>query len=319
MLLFLDVEVIRDMDWCPRPNNGTVVTVGQYDGVHRGHRAVIAEMHRMAAERGCKTAVVTFDAHPASIVRPDSAPLLLTTLEHKLELLAETGVDYTLVVRFDEAQSKVPPEEFIQSVLIECLKARAVTVGADFHFGNQRRGNIEMLRSIGEAEGYSVYGLPLVKQLVGNRGVISSTEVRASLADGDIDKANRLLGRPFEVRSIVSPGDRRGRTIGFPTANLPMDSQYQVPVDGVYAAYYERPDGTIHPAAVNIGRRPTFYEFAERSLIEAHLIGFRGDLYDESAKLRFIKRLRGERKFDGIDSLRTQLAIDIEDATSALS
>jgi len=307
------------MDWCPRPNNGTVVTVGEYDGVHRGHRAVIAEMHRMAAERGCKTAVVTFDVHPASIVRPDSAPLLLSTLEHKLELLAETGVDYTLVVHFDEAQSKVPPEEFIQSVLIECLKVRAVTVGADFHFGNQRRGNIEMLRSIGEAEGYDVYGLPLVKQLTGNGDIISSTEIRSCLAAGDIDKTNRLLGRPFEVRSIVSPGDRRGRTIGFPTANLPMDPQYQVPADGVYAAYYERPDGTIHPAAVNIGRRPTFYEFAERSLIEAHLIGFRGDLYDEQAKLRFIKRLRGEKKFDGIDSLRTQLAIDIEDAASALS
>ena len=204
-------------------------------------------------------------------------------------------------------------------MLIECLQVKAVTVGADFHFGNQRRGNIEMLKAVGEREGYDVYGLPLVKQLTGNGDVISSTEIRASLVEGDIERTNRLLGRPFEVRSIVSPGDRRGRTIGFPTANLPMDPQYQVPADGVYAAYYERPDGTVHAAAVNIGRRPTFYEFAERSLIEAHLIGFRGDLYDEPARLRFIKRLRGEKKFDGIDALRTQLTIDIEDAASALA
>ncbi len=306
------------MDWCPRPDNGTVVTVGEYDGVHRGHRAVIGEMHRMAAERGCKTAVVTFDVHPASVVRPESAPLLLSTLEHKLELLAETGVDYTLVVHFDEAQSKEPPEDFIQAVLIDCLQVRAVTVGADFHFGKDRRGNVEMLRSIGRDVGYEVYGLPLVKQLTGTGDVISSTSIRRALADGDIDKANRLLGRPFEVRAVVSPGDRRGRTIGFPTANLPMDPQFQIPADGVYAAWYERPDGTVFPAAVNIGKRPTFYEFAERSLIEAHLIGFRGDLYDENAKLRFVKRLRGEKRFDGIDALRAQLELDIAEAAAIL-
>lgn len=306
------------MDWCPRPENGTVVTVGEYDGVHRGHRAVIAEMHRMAAERGCKTAVVTFDVHPASIVRPESAPLLLCTLEHKLELLAETGVDYTLVVHFDEAQSKVPPEEFIQSVLIDCLRARAVTVGADFHFGKNRRGNVELLRAVGVEAGYEVYGLPLVKQLTGGGDIISSTSIRRALSEGDIATANRLLGRQFEVRATVTPGDRRGRTIGFPTANLPTDPQFQLPADGVYAAWYERQDGSVHPAAVNIGKRPTFYESAERSLIEAHLIGFRGDLYDEQARLRFVARLRGEVRFDGIDALKRQLELDIAEAAAVL-
>jgi len=312
------MEIIRDMDWCPTPENGTVVTVGEYDGVHRGHRAVIAEMHRMAAERGCRTAVVTFDVHPASVVRPDSAPLLLSTLEHKLELLAETGVDYTLVVHFDEAQSRVPPEDFINSVIVECLHARAVTVGADFHFGKDRKGNVELLRSIGQSAGYEVYGLPLVKQLTGDGDVISSTSIRAALTGGDIDMANRLLGRTFEVRGVVVAGDRRGRTIGFPTANIPLDPQYQLPADGVYAGWYERDDGTIHPAAVNIGRRPTFYESADSSLIEAHLIGFRGDLYGERARLRFVARLRGEQKFDGIDALRAQLEVDVQQATKIL-
>ena len=312
------MEIIRDMDWCPRPENGTVVTVGEYDGVHRGHRAVIGEMHRMAAERGCRTGVVTFDVHPASVIQPDSAPMLLGTLEHKLELLAETGVDYTVVVRFDHAQSRVSPEDFINTVLVDCLKVRAVTVGADFHFGKDRRGNVEMLRAVGEVAGYEVYGLPLVKELTGTGDVISSTSIRKALSEGDVEKANRLLGRRFEVRGVVRAGDRRGRTIGFPTANIPTDPQYQIPADGVYAAFYERPDGAIHPAAVNVGRRPTFYEFAERSLIEAHLIGFRGDLYDESARLRFVARMRGEKKFDGIDQLRTQLELDIEQATKIL-
>jgi riboflavin kinase/FMN adenylyltransferase len=313
------VEIIRDMAWCPVLEHGSVVTVGEYDGVHRGHRTVISEMHRMAAERGCATAVVTFDRHPASVVRPESAPLLLCDLDHKLELLAETGVDYTLVVEFDERQAAVPAEDFARSVLVDCLQARAVVVGADFHFGQGRRGNVDTLRAVGEQHGYEVVGLPLVKQLTGEGEVISSTSIRAALAAGDVERAHRLLGRPFEVRGIVSPGDRRGRTIGFPTANLPTGADLQVPADGVYAAWYVRPDGTQYPAAVNVGRRPTFYDFADRSLIEAHLIGFRGDLYDEAAKLRFVRRLRGERRFEGVDDLTAQLRKDVEDASKVLA
>ncbi len=313
------MEIIRDMAWCPVLEHGSVVTVGEYDGVHRGHRTVISEMHRMAAERGCATAVVTFDRHPASVVRPESAPLLLCDLDHKLELLAETGVDYTLVVEFDERQAAVPAEDFARSVLVDCLQARAVVVGADFHFGQGRRGNVDTLRAVGEQHGYEVVGLPLVKQLTGEGEVISSTSIRAALAAGDVERAHRLLGRPFEVRGIVSPGDRRGRTIGFPTANLPTGADLQVPADGVYAAWYVRPDGTQYPAAVNVGRRPTFYDFADRSLIEAHLIGFRGDLYDEAAKLRFVRRLRGERRFEGVDDLTAQLRKDVEDASKVLA
>ena len=313
------MEIIRDPAWSPALEQGSVVTVGEYDGVHRGHRTVISEMHRMAAERGCATAVVTFDRHPATIVRPESAPLLLCDLDHKLELLAETGVDYTLVVEFTPEQAEVPAEMFARQVLVNCLQARAVVVGADFHFGQGRRGNVETLGAVGEEFGYEVVGLPLVKQLTGEGEVISSTSIRAALSEGDVEKAHRLLGRPFEVRGVVTPGDRRGRTIGFPTANIPTTPDLQVPADGVYAAWYVRDDGAQYPAAVNIGKRPTFYDDAERSLIEAHLIGFRGDLYGESAKVRFVRRLRGEKKFDGIDSLKQQLVKDVADAAKCLA
>ncbi|MAO73475.1 MAG: bifunctional riboflavin kinase/FMN adenylyltransferase [Acidimicrobiaceae bacterium] len=313
------MEIIRDPAWSPALEQGSVVTVGEYDGVHRGHRTVISEMHRMAAERGCATAVVTFDRHPATIVRPESAPLLLCDLDHKLELLAETGVDYTLVVEFTPEQAEVPAEMFARQVLVDCLQARAVVVGADFHFGQGRRGNVETLGAVGEEFGYEVVGLPLVKQLTGEGEVISSTSIRAALSEGDVEKAHRLLGRPFEVRGVVTPGDRRGRTIGFPTANIPTTPDLQVPADGVYAAWYVRDDGAQYPAAVNIGKRPTFYDDAERSLIEAHLIGFRGDLYGESAKVRFVRRLRGEKKFDGVDSLKQQLVKDVADAAKCLA
>ena len=313
------MEIIRDLAWSPTLEHGSVVTVGEYDGVHRGHRTIISEMHRLAAERGCATAIVTFDRHPATVVRPESAPLLLCDLDHKLELLAETGVDYTLVVEFTPEQAEVPAETFARQVLVDCLQARAVVVGADFHFGKGRRGNVQTLGVVGEECGHQVIGLPLVKQLTGEGEVISSTSIRTALSEGDVEKAHRLLGRPFEVRGVVTPGDRRGRTIGFPTANIPTTIDLQVPSDGVYAAWYIRDDGAQYPAAVNIGKRPTFYEDADRSLIEAHLIGFRGDLYGETAKVRFVRRLRGERKFDGVDALKEQLVKDVADAAKCLS
>ena len=313
------MEIVRDLAWSPSLEQGSVVTVGEYDGIHRGHRTVIAEMHRMAAERGCATAVVTFDRHPATVVRPDSAPLLLCDLETKLELLAETGVDYALVVEFTQEQSEVPAETFVRRILVDCLQAKVVVVGADFHFGKGRRGNVETLKSVGGELGYEVVGLPLVKHLTGAGEVISSTSIRSALGEGDVEKAHRLLGRPFEARGIVTPGDRRGRTIGFPTANVPTTPDLQVPSDGVYAAWYQRPDGSQYPAAVNVGKRPTFYEFAERSLIEAHLIGFRGDLYGERARIRFVRRLRGEQRFEDVDDLVAQLRKDVADAAKCLS
>ncbi len=317
------MQVLHDVGACPRPAAGSVVTIGAYDGVHLGHRAVIAAVRARAADQGMESAVVTFDRHPASVVRPASAPRLLTDLEQKLELLAATGLDRCLVVAFDEARSKEPAEEFVQEVLVDCLAARVVIVGEDFHFGHQRRGNVELLRRMGSELGFEVEGLPLVDAAGAPAGdddndKASSTAIRHALVAGDLERALALLGRPHEVRGVVAHGDARGRELGFPTANVSVPGDILLPADGIYAGWYERPDGGVHPAAIALGRRPTFYEEAHASLLEAHLLDFAGDLYDEPARVRFVARLRGEVKFDGVDALVAQIARDCDDARTIL-
>ena len=253
------MEVLRDLSACPRPPEGTAVTIGAYDGVHLGHRAVIAEVRRRAEARGLATAVVTFDRHPASVVRPESAPRLLTDLDQKLELLAETGVDYCLVITFDEVRSREPADEFVREVLAGCLGARIVVVGDDFHFGHGRSGNVALLREMGAELGFEVEGLDLVGtdgRPAGDADRVSSTRIRHALAEGDLALANELLGRPYEVRGVVARGDKRGRELGFPTANVSVPGDVLLPADGIYAGWYERPDGSVHPTAISFGRRP---------------------------------------------------------------
>jgi riboflavin kinase/FMN adenylyltransferase len=315
------VQVIRDPEECPRPEQGTVVTIGAYDGVHLGHRTVITTCRQLAAERGLATAVVTFDRHPASVVRPESAPLLLTDLGQKLELLAETGVDYVYVLVFDETRAQESAEDFVEVILTGCLNARLVAVGADFHFGYQRRGNVEMLDRLGRDLGFDVVGLDLVGTdgLVAAQGqAVSSTAIRRALSEGDLERANQLLGRPFEVRGAVVDGDRRGRSWGFPTANIAVPDGMQLPADGIYAGWYLRPDEEVHPAALSLGRRPTIYDDQPFRLLEAHLLDFDGDLYGEKAAVRFVARLRGEEKFDSIDELVDQIRVDCDDARRIL-
>ncbi|MBI2705117.1 MAG: bifunctional riboflavin kinase/FAD synthetase [Actinobacteria bacterium] len=307
---------------CPRPPSGTVVTIGAYDGVHLGHRAVIEQVKSLARERRLKTAVVTFDRHPASVVRPESAPTLLTDLEQKLELLAATGVDYTLVVHFDEARSKELAEEFVTEVLLDCLNARVIVVGADFHFGHQRKGNVALLQSMGADAGFEVLGVDLVgldgAAAVGERQV-SSTRVRSSLARGALTDANEMLGRLHEVRGLVVHGDARGHELGFPTANVNVDDDICLPADGIYAGWYVRPDGSRHPAAISLGRRPTYYDDQPFSLLEAHLLDGDFDLYGESARVQFAARLRDELKFESVDALIRQIAADCDAARAALA
>jgi riboflavin kinase / FMN adenylyltransferase len=313
------MEVIRDEAACPRPPEGTAVTIGQYDGVHRGHQAVIAEVRRLASSRGLRTAVVTFDRHPAAVVRPDSAPLLLTDLDQKLELLADTGVDYTLVIHFDEERSREPAEEFVDEVLVECLRAGAVVVGEDFHFGHGRRGNVALLRAMGADRGFDVVGLELVGLADGPPEPVSSTAIRVALAEGRVDEAAVMLGRPYEVRGSVVEGDRRGRELGFPTANLAVPADIQLPADGIYAGRYVRPDGSVLSAAISLGRRPTFYDDQPMSLLEAHLLDFSGDLYGEAAAVRFVARLRGEERFESVDALVEQMKRDCDEARVLLA
>ena len=311
--------VITDLTSSPWPGERTVVTIGAYDGVHVGHQAVIEEVRRLARERGARAAVITFDQHPATIVRPESAPKLLTDLDQRLELLAATGLDATLVIHFDLAQSQEPPDEFVRArARRRARRPSAVVVGDDFHFGRHRDGNVRLLSDLGERFDFAVEPLPLVARTDEIEEPVSSTAIRRALAGGEVELAARMLGRPHEVRGKVVVGDQRGRTIGFPTANVEVPNSVCMPADGVYAGWYERPDGLLHECAINLGRRPTFYEHADHSLLEAHLLDFNDDLYGEAARVRFGHFLRSERKFAGIDALREQLLLDVDHARLAL-
>jgi riboflavin kinase/FMN adenylyltransferase len=293
-------------------------TIGVFDGVHIGHQAVFRQVCEVADRLGVESAVVTFDTHPAYIVRPESAPRLLTSLERKLELIEAEGIDFAYIIHFDEERAATHPEVFVEQVFIDALHARAIVVGEDFHFGKGRSGNVEGLREIGEEWDFEVVALELIRHSEDAREPVSSTKIRRALAGGDVDRAALMLGRPYTVRGVVERGDRRGSGIGFPTANLPVPNVMAWPADAVYTGWCTRANGDRHPCAINIGRRPTFYERTEQSLLEAHLIDFEGDLYGEQIDVSFAQFLRSERKFDGIDQLRAQLTDDIDESRSLL-
>lgn len=310
--------MVTDLSVAPWPGERSVITIGAYDGVHLGHKAVIAQVRERAASEGARSVVVTFDRHPASVVRPDSAPRLLANAEQKLELLAATGVDAVVIVPFDASQAKETPVDFVRRVIVQTLAAKVVIVGTDFHFGHMRQGNVTLLREMGERHDFTCEPVVLVPRADGVEEPVSSTAIRRALAGGEIDTANRMLGRPYEVRGTVVSGDKRGRTIGFPTANLEIPNAMCMPSDGVYAGMYTHPDGSRHMTAINLGRRPTFYANAEHSLLEAYLLDYSGDLYGEAASVSFVAFLRSERQFGGLDELKSQLDHDIEHARGAL-
>jgi riboflavin kinase/FMN adenylyltransferase len=320
------VEILTDQDPCPRPPEGTVVTIGAYDGVHLGHRAVIGEVRARAAAQGRRSAVVTFDRHPAQVIRPDSAPLLLTDLDQKLELLADTGVDYTLVVRFDEDRAAETAEHFVESVLVDCLGTASVVVGEDFHFGHNRRGNVALLGDMGARLGFDVLGHKLVGadgHAARDDAQVSSTAIRRALHEGRLVDANLMLGRPHEMRGTVVPGDQRGRTLGFPTANVAIPDEMLMPGDGIYAGWLERGRGTdaarLLPAAIYVGKRPTFYDDRAMTLLEVHVLDFAGDLYGESVSVRFTHRIRPDARFASVDELAQQLRADCDRARQLLN
>ena len=294
----------------------SVVTIGAYDGVHRGHQAVIEQVRQQAQIFDARSVVVTFDRHPASIVRPESAPLLLTDLDQKLELLANTGIDATCIVKFDEASSREEPSDFVKRVLVAGLSAKRIIIGEDFHFGHKRGGNVAMLRELGPKFDFDVSPIELISRGDGVDEPVSSTAIRRALAGGQVELATQLLGHNFEVRGVVVQGDQRGRTIGFPTANVEVPKVICTPADGVYAGVLTRANGDAHVCAINLGRRPTFYEHADHSMLEAHVLDFSGDLYGEKVKVLFTHFLRGERKFENIDALKMQLKHDIEQTRS---
>ncbi len=294
------------------------MTIGAYDGVHLGHQALLAEFGEKARDASLASVVVTFDRHPAMVVRPESAPKLLCDLDQKLELLAAAGVDRTLIVHFDTERANETAEDFVSSILVGALGTRLVVVGEDFHFGHGRKGNVSLLREMGSEFGFEVDGVSLAADAAGGSEPISSTRIRRLVSDGQVEEAAALLGRLHQVRGPVVRGDRRGGTaLGFPTANVDVPDTICLPGAGTYAGWYERPDGSRPMAAISVGRRPTFYAADGPLLVEAHLLDFNGDLYGEEAKVSFATRLHDDIAFESATALVEQITKDV-DATRSL-
>ena len=296
----------------------TAVSVGAYDGIHLGHHQVLSTLSGLAAARELDVGVVTFDQHPASVLRPENAPLLLTDKAQRLELLADLGIDYLYLLEFDKQRSETSGRDFVADVLVGRMNAKLVVVGSNFHFGKGRAGSVETLREFGDEMGFEVIGLDLFAESDAVEP-ISSTAVRRALAGGDVQSANAMLGRNYEVRGEVIMGDQRGRTIGFPTANLAFEAGHAWPAKGVYAGWVTLPDGSRQQAAINIGLRPTFHQHAEQPLLEAHLIEFEGDLYGQTIRVEFVDFLRSEQRFAGIDEISEQLKKDVDAARKVLA
>jgi riboflavin kinase/FMN adenylyltransferase len=308
------MDIVTDLSSCVPPDGGSAVTIGAYDGVHLGHRALLAELADRARSEGLTTAVVTFDRHPAAVVRPDSAPRLLCDLDQKLELLESAGVDCTVVVHFDEERANETAEDFVDSVLVRALGTRLVVVGEDFHFGHGRKGNVALLTEMGRTAGFGVDGVSLRSDGggAGPAQPISSTRIRTLVADGRVEDAAVLLGRPHQVRGVVVHGDHRGGPeLGYPTANVAVPAEICLPAAGIYAGVYERPDGSRWSTAISVGRRPTFYGAEGDLLVEAYLLDFSGDLYGEAARVSFVSHLRDEVAFDTVDELVAQMGRDV--------
>jgi len=293
-----------------------VVTIGNFDGVHRGHQHLLAA----AAAAGRPVVAVTFDPHPARLFAPDRAPKLLCTLERRIELLREHGADEIRVLAFDREVAGWSPAEFIERVIVAQLRATAVVVGEDFHFGAQAAGDVATLRAAGASAGFTAEGVSLATSvnLDDSSDVLCSTLVRDRIAAGDMPGAAAVLGRPHEVSGIVRRGDGRGKDLGFPTANVPVDEEYAVPPDGVYAGFVVV-DGERHQAAISVGTNPTFAGVDRR--VESFVLDRPGglDLYHRKIRVEFIQRLRGMETFDSVDALVAQMHDDVAAAREMLS
>jgi len=295
--------------------NGTVLTVGTFDGVHRGHRDVIGRVVERARSRGLPSVLVTFDPHPMEVVNPAAAPLLLTTREEKLEVIAESGIDYLAVVPFTQSLAAFTAEEFVERVLRQRFRLDELLIGYDHGFGRQRAGNVSVLRELGAKDGFKVEVVDAVAAADGHS--ISSTSIRRAVAGGDLERACSGLGRPYSVSGRVVEGSQRGRSLGFPTLNLgAAPPRKLLPPEGVYAVRVQTPRG---PAGgmLNLGPRPTFGDM--NTTLEAHLFDTKGDFYGAQVRVDLIARLRETRRFSAPDQLMKQLRQDELDARNALT
>src|SRR3984957_12843805 len=298
----------------------SVVTIGAFDGVHRGHQRIVSRARETASELGLPVVVVTFDPHPDEVVRPGSHPPFLCTARRKSELLAGLGVDAVCVIPFTLEFSRLDPDEFVRAVLVDKLHATGVVVGEDFRFGHKAAGDVGLLSDLGEKYDFTTEGVPLLTE----DGVrISSTEIRARLAEGDVEGAAHYLGRPHRVEGVVVRGHQRGRALGFPTANLETPPHTAIPADGVYAGWLAAldTDGSElerWPAAISVGTNPTF-DGRERT-VEAYALDRDDlDLYGAHVAVDFVARLRATLKFKSVDDLVAQMHVDVGDARGVLT
>src|SRR5437762_9915537 len=285
-----------------------VLALGNFDGLHRGHRKILDRVQRVASERNATSVVMTFDPHPPRIVRPDKAPPLLMTKAQKLQAFEAAGVQGAAIVRFSAELSHWDPETFVRNVLVDWLRVAEVWVGANFLFGRDRIGNFSMLRVLGARYGFKAEKIDPVRY---KDFVVSSTRIRRLVSEGRVDEAGALLGHQYVIDGTVTRGDQRGRTIGFPTANLCTENEL-LPPHGVYATT-TRIGEIVHPSVTNIGTRPTV-DSSGRATIETHIFNLDRDLYGASIRVGFVQRLRDERAFESLDLLRAQIEADCQRA-----
>ena len=302
------MRVVTDLaDLEPRPR---ALAIGTFDGVHVGHRAVIGQAVALAAERSLLGSVVTFDRHPLAVVDPSHAPRLLTPLTEKIRLIEELGPEELVLLAFDEGLAALTPAGFCDQVLAEALQARVVVVGENFNFGAGGAGDAAQLRACGAAHGFETVAVSLVTE---HGKTISSTRIRRLLNHGELEEVREILGRPPSAAGLVVVGDRRGRTLGVPTANIDVEAGTIFPGRGVYAARVHV-DGVWYRAAVNIGHNPTFRSKAVETThvtVEAFLLGFSGDIYERSIRVDFLHKIRDEQRFDAVEELVAQMRRDI--------
>lgn len=305
------MEIIRDLTTVhvPRP---TVLTIGSFDGIHRGHQYLIQRVVARSREIGAASALVTLHPHPKVVLRPESDMRYLSTIEERLDLLEPLGLDYAVVFPFSLETSQVRARDFVQ-LLLDHLKMKEIFCGADFALGYKREGNIAFLQALAREKHFVVN---VVEPQKSNSLVLSSTHVRELIARGEIDEAVRILGRYPSVRGRVVKGDQRGRTLGFPTANLALADRRLVPANGIYAVRVHLRN-EWHQGAASIGVRPTFD--GKTRLVEVHVLDWSGDLYDQVIETQFVKRLRDELKFESVDSLVAQMNRDVQDARKVLA
>ena len=285
-----------------------VLALGNFDGVHRGHRKILDRVCRVAGERGSTPVVMTFEPHPPRVVRPDKAPPLLMTTAQKLEAIEAAGVHGAAIVRFTTELSHWDPDTFVQRVLVDWLRVAEVWVGANFLFGHDRAGNFSMLRVLGARYGFKAEKIDAIRY---KDFVVSSTRIRRLVGEGRVDEAGALLGHQYFVDGRVIAGAMRGRTVGFPTANLSTDNEL-LPPNGVYATTLTL-DGVVRPSVTNVGVRPTVDSSGQLS-VETHVFDFERDLYGASVRVGFVQRLRDERRFESLDALKVQIGADCDRA-----